>query len=279
MAGKFIMQILYFLLCSVVLHAYEIYWILYFMKQILRWLFVFSLILSALPAFAQQGNPLPNMVRIQGGTFMMGSPKSEVGRETNEKRHSVTVSSFMMSRYEVTVEEYEEFCKSTGKAMPDAPSFNANWQDKKHPMVYVSWDDATAYCAWMSKTTGNTYRLPTEAEWEYACRAGSPTPFTTGDNLTTDQANYNGEQPYNGNKKGVYHGKTLPVGSLSANAYGLYDMHGNVWEWTASLYKNSTNRVLRGGSWNNFASNCRVAYRNYCTPGYHNSDIGFRLSL
>jgi len=245
---------------------------------------------------------LPNMVRIQGGTFMMGSPESEVSREADEEQHSVTVSSFMMSRYEVTVGEFEKFIQGTAYKTDaekegmskilknEALNFEKGiyWKhdtegnlraktDYNHPVIHVSWDDATAYCAWMSKTIGNTYRLPTEAEWEYACRAGSNKPFNSGDNLTTDQANYDGNGPYNGNKKGVYHAKTLPVGSFSANAYGLYDMHGNVWEWTASLYKNSTYPVLRGGSWFNSAQDCRSADRRASSPANRTSITGFRV--
>ncbi|TAG04865.1 MAG: TIR domain-containing protein, partial [Cytophagia bacterium] len=177
-----------------------------------------------------------NMVLIKGGTFLMGSPESEVDRENDEKQHSVSVSSFYMSKYELTVEEYEKYCSATKTKMPDAPDFNPNWKNKRHPIVNVSWEDAIAYCAWLSKTTGKTYRLPTEAEWEYACRAGTTTPFFTGANLTTSQANYHGDYPYNGNAKGIFRGGTTEVGSFPPNAWGLYDMHGNVWEWCQDYY-------------------------------------------
>jgi formylglycine-generating enzyme required for sulfatase activity len=136
-------------------------------------------------------------------------------------------------------------------------------------------------------------RLPTEAEWEYAARAGTSTAFNTGNNLTTSQANYNGKNPYNKNAKGEYRKKTLPVGSFSANEYGLFDMHGNVWEWCSDLYgdyassaqidpKGATSgksRVRRGGGWNDRARRCRVAYRDNCAPTYHDYSIGIRLVI
>jgi len=139
--------------------------------------------------------------------------------------------------------------------------------------------------------SGKTYRLPTEAEWEYACRAGSTTPFHTGNNLTTDQANYDGNYPYNGNAEGVYRKKTLEAGSLTRNAWGLHDMHGNVWEWCSDWYGNypsgtqtnpqgprsGSDRVFRGGSWHYGARHCRSAYRNTGTPANQKFNLGFRL--
>ncbi|TAE72490.1 MAG: TIR domain-containing protein [Bacteroidetes bacterium] len=226
------------------------------------------------------------MVFIKGGTFLMGSPESEVSRNDNEDQHSVSVSSFYMAKYEVTVEEYEKYCTATNTKMPNAPDFNPNWKNKRHPIVNVSWEDATTYCAWLSKTTGKKYRLPTEAEWEYACRAGTTTPFSTGANLTTAQGNYNGNYPYNNNAKGVYRQGTTEVGSFSPNAWGLYDMHGNVWEWCQDYYNSDYNgikesgfRVLRGGSWNYLARHCRSAYRHYNTPTYRSYANGFRFVI
>jgi formylglycine-generating enzyme required for sulfatase activity len=178
-------------------------------------------------------------VKIQGGTFMMGSPANEPGRDSDETQHQVTVSSFYMNRYEVTQAEYRA-------VMWTNPS---RFKGDNLPVEEVSWYDAVAYCNQRSEAEGlnpayvingtdvrwnravNGYRLPTEAEWEYACRAGTTTPFNTGDNITTDQANYEGNNPYNNNAKGVYRERPVNVGSFAANPWGLYDMHGNVWEW------------------------------------------------
>jgi formylglycine-generating enzyme required for sulfatase activity len=212
-----------------------------------------------------------SMVRINGGTFTMGSPASEPGRFDNEgPQHSVTVSSFYMGKYEVTQREWRE-------VMGNNPS---NFKGDDLPVEQVSWYDVVEYCNKRSQREGlaaaytingtnvtwnksaNGYRLPTEAEWEYACRAGTTTPFSTGNNITTSQANYNGNYPYNGNAKGTYQLKTTPAGSFAPNAWGLYDMHGNVWEWCWDWYGDyaqaqtdpmgagsGSSRVNRGGSW------------------------------
>jgi sulfatase modifying factor 1 len=218
---------------------------------------------------------------IPAGTFTMGSPTSEVDRGSDETQHRVTLSAFKMSEYEVTFEQYDLFCEATGREKPS----DEGWGRGNRPVINVSWHDATAFAEWMG------CRLPTEAEWEYACRAGTTTPFNTGENLTTAQANYDGNSPYFKNAKGEYREKTLPVGSFAPNAYGLYYMHGNVWEWCSDWWANyqtaaqtnptgpesGSNRVYRGGSWRNFARNCRAAYRNSSRPGYLNDSIGFRL--
>ena len=167
-----------------------------------------------------------------------------------------------------------------------------------HPVEHVSWEEAVEFCHKLSekpeeKRLGRVYRLPTEAEWEYACRGGapSPMPFHFGDSLFSAQANFDGNYPYGGASKGQYLGRTTAVGSYQANAFGLFDMHGNVWEWCADWFggypsqalKDPTgpatgaHRVLRGGSWNCSGHYCRSACRGHSDPGRRNFGIGFRV--
>jgi sulfatase modifying factor 1 len=220
-------------------------------------------------------------VQIPAGTFMMGSPESEEDRFRNETQHLVTLSAFKMSKNEITFAQYDLFCEKTGFEKPR----DEGWGRGDRPVINVTWDDATAFATWMG------CRLPTEAEWEYACRAGSTSAFNTGNNLTTDQANYDGNYPYNNNAKGKYLEKTMPVGSYPANAWGLNDMHGNVWEWCSDwcsdysipAAKNPTgpltgsNRVIRGGSWDSGARACRSAPRSFNGPSDSYEYMGFRL--
>jgi len=221
-------------------------------------------------------------VDIPAGTFTMGSPSTEVDRGTDEKQHQVTLSSFRMSKNEITFAQYDAFCYATGRSKPT----DKGWGRGNRPVIYVSWEDAKAFADWMG------CRLPTEAEWEYACRAGTTTPFNTGSNLTTNQANYDGNYPYNGYSKGVYLQKTQPVGSYPSNAWGLNDMHGNVWEWCSDWYESNygtnsqTNpagpssgsfRVYRGGGWGNGARFSRSSYRSHLNPTYSYDSLGFRL--
>jgi len=273
-------------------------------------------------AVAHSGVPA-NFVYIRGGTFTMGSPENEVSRSGDEgQQHQVRLSDFYMGKYEVTVGEFRQFVedygystdaeKGDGSYVWDGNSWvkkaGINWRhgvsgqlrsssEENHPVVHVSWNDAVEYCKWLSFKTGKSFRLPTEAEWEYACRAGTRTPFNTGYNLTTSQANYHGDYPYNNNQKGIYRGSTLPVNSLAPNSWGLYNMHGNVWEWCSDWFKTSyyaeckargtvsnpdnqepgSYRVLRGGSWGSNAEDCRSACRYGGTPGARNSRVGFRL--
>jgi formylglycine-generating enzyme required for sulfatase activity len=219
------------------------------------------------------------MVAIKGGTFTMGSPTSEPERTGNETQQSGTLSSFYMGVTEVTQALWQA-------VMGNNPSC---FQADNLPVENVSWNDCQKFISKLNQLTGKSYRLPTEAEWEYACRAGTSTPFSTGENLTTSQANYDGNYPYNGNAKGQYLKKTRPVGSFTPNAWGLYDMHGNVSEWCSDWsgdYSTSaqTNpqgatsgsyRVIRGGNWRDGAPSCRVAVRHNATAAlqYTSSSI------
>jgi formylglycine-generating enzyme required for sulfatase activity len=187
----------------------------------------------------------------------------------------------------------EEWLKLTGLA-PRRPD-DRNWGRGNRPLIYVSWDDAKAYATWLSGKTGQAYGLLSEAEWEYCCRAGSATPFWWGSSITPSQANYDGNYFYaGGGEQGEYRGKTVPVDTFSPNPFGLYQMHGNVWEWVEDVYHGSYDgapsdgtawttggsghRVLRGGSWGDNPGNLRAASRSRCSPGYRISLVGFRLS-
>ncbi|MDG4595440.1 MAG: SUMF1/EgtB/PvdO family nonheme iron enzyme [Candidatus Contendobacter sp.] len=235
----------------------------------------------------------PALVVIPAGEFQMGSPADEPGHRGNEDQHSVRVARFAMGQYEVTFEEYDRFCATTGREKPG----DAGWGRGQRPVINVDWRGVVAYAEWLSQQTGKQYRLPTEAEWEYAARAGTTTPFWTGRCVTTDQANYNGNYGYYGSpdcgaKTGVYRQKTQPVGSFKPNPWGLYDTMGNVWEWTCSGYDQkyggaeqecsiedtSGPRVLRGGSWADGPLVLRSAARDWTNPRGWNNDAGFRLA-
>ena len=250
------------------------------------------------------------LLYIQGGTFMMGSPTTEPERGSDETQHQVTLSGFYISEYAITNELYCRFLNATGvpssgegnvSGFGNQPLISAHqwgvqyvsneWRPAtgyaNYPVVMVSWFGAKAFCDWAGG------RLPTEAEWEYACRAGTTTPFNTGNNLTTAQANYNGNQPYNGNPAGTYLGRTQPVGSYAPNARGLYDMHGNVYEWCNDWHNSygtaavtnptgpSTGwaRIIRGGSWRADAFMCRSAVHSYNIPNRPSDDLGFRMAM
>jgi formylglycine-generating enzyme required for sulfatase activity len=240
-------------------------------------------------------NPDPQqLVWIKPGTFTMGSPSTEKERYSCEgPQTQVTLSQgFWMSKYETTQEEYLAVMGS------NPADFTGNM---KRPEEQVSWDDATNYCAKLTdreRTSGRlpsgyAYRLPTEAEWEYACRAGTTTATAYGDSLSSTQANFNGSSPYNGNAEGPYLGKTIMVGSYAPNAWGLYDMHGNVWEWCldwAGTYPGGSEtdprgtttgsiRVLRGGCWYDYGWYCRSAFRFGRKPDIRNGYVGFRPVL
>jgi formylglycine-generating enzyme required for sulfatase activity len=221
-----------------------------------------------------------DIVVIPGGTFKMGSREDE----HEQPIHRVTVTPFWMGKFPVTQEQYEA-------VMGTNPS---NFKGAKRPVEQVSLHDAVAFCQRLSEKSGNQYRLPSEAEWEYACRAGTTTPFFFGATLTSDLANYKSTEIYAYEPKGKYLGQTTDVGTFSPNWFGLYDMHGNVSEWCADhwhrsyqgaptdasawLSGNDNNYgLLRGGSWVNSPRLCRSAYRRYFTLDDRNLLIGFRI--
>ena len=222
-------------------------------------------------------------VQIPGGTFTMGSPVSEVGRENDEVEHEVTISPFSVSKFEVTYDQYMFFCKSTGYKKPSSDGL----QKGDHPIGNVEWNDAVAFADWLG------VRLLTEAEWEYVCRAGSSTPFSFGDKITSDQVNFDGNYPYNQSPKSGSKGKTMPVGSYKPNNWGVYDMHGNVSEWVSDWYgkynlEDKINpqgpkearyeRTGKGGSFFESASEVRCAER-YGRPAItFGENIGFRVA-
>ncbi|MFH1885419.1 MAG: formylglycine-generating enzyme family protein [Pseudomonadota bacterium] len=220
------------------------------------------------------------------GTFTMGSPSSEPGRYDDEPQHQVTLPrGFYMQTTEVTQGQWE-------KVMGNNPSY---FQDcgADCPLANVSWDDAQGFIRKLNQMEGETYSLPTEAQWEYAARAGTNTAFYTGRCLSTDQANYDGNYPLLGCPKGQDRKTTVPVASFFPNAWGLYDMHGNVYEWCLDWYGNypsgivtdptgpssGSSHVIRGGGWLHYATNCRSACRSLQSPGHRNDLLGFRLSL
>lgn len=213
------------------------------------------------------------MVLIPAGTFLMGSPKDEPERSNRETQQEVSVESFMMCSTTITFNEWDAIMGE--QYLPD----DEGWGRGERPVINVSWDDAQAFIERLNVLTGEQYRLPTEAEWEYAARAGTNTRFNTGDCITTDQANFNGNYPAQGCPEGEYRGETLPVGSFKPNAFGLYDMHGNVWELMEDCWDgNGRWPVLRGGSWNFDGGDLRSATRSNSGHGDRNYDIGFRLA-
>lgn len=194
------------------------------------------------------------LVLIPSGLFMMGSPADEKDRDDDETQRQVVVSKmFYLGKYPVTQKEWQA-------VMGGNPS---HFQGENLPVEKIGWDDARAFCGLLKLRTGLGFRLPTEAQWEYACRAGATTPFHFGAFLNGMQANCNGNFPYGDTGSGPYLGKTTEVGSYSPNAWGLFDMHGNVWEWCEDTFGEISReqRVLRGGAWSNVARCCRSASR------------------
>lgn len=209
---------------------------------------------------------------LPAGEFLMGSPDMEKERAGESAPRTVKIAkSFYIGVTEVTQAQFREV---TGKN----PAFFQ--ESVSNPVELVPWEDAVDFCNKLSelpkeKEAKRRYRLPTEEEWEYACRAGTTTPFHSGDSLSSHQANFNGNNPYGDAQRGPYIGRTTTVGNYKANAFGLHDMHGNVWEWCSG--NGAEGRVLRGGSWFGSAARCRSAVRNIPAPSARDNDIGFRV--
>ncbi len=243
---------------------------------------------------AEKPGKLKNSIGIEfasipAGKFLMGSPATEKERRSNETQHEVTLTQgFRMGVHEVTQAQYEQVMRKN-------PSY---FKGATLPVESVSYKDALEFCQKLSdlpaeKAAGRKYRLPTEAEWEYACRAGTSTPFHFGNELNGTQANCDGTIPYGTSQKGPYLEKTSPVGSYPPNAWGLYDMHGNVWEWCADRYGDypegpvtdpsgpeaGSYCVNRGGCWDLGAALCRSAFRIWFDPSDRLNWSGFRLAL
>nr|WP_293151017.1 formylglycine-generating enzyme family protein [Okeania sp. SIO2C9] len=253
------------------------------------------------------------MVLIPDGSFTMGAPESEEGSNDDERpQHNVTISAFLMGRYPVTQEQWRAIASRTDLKVnldlnPDPSYFKEAYQNIdrwRRPVENVNWYEAVEFCERLSKLTEKNYRLPSEAEWEYACRAGTTTPFHFGETITTDLANYRGTEDeemqrsgsYGEGPKGEYREQTTPVGYFDVvNSFGLSDMHGNVWEWCADEwhdnYENAptdgkpwlngddTCSPLRGGSWDNVPLYCRSAFRDdyFIRRDTHYDTFGFRI--
>ena len=299
------------------------------LRQTNKWITLTNIVLSTIPSYFVDTSsvgtvtryyqavllttinlvPLPNFVEIPAGTFVMGSPATEKERGYQETQHTVTIShDFYMSKYEVTQKEYlavmwnnpSYFTTKDESGKTISPDLN-------RPVESVSWNDATNYCAKLTASEkaagrlpdGWVYRLPTESEWEYACRGGTTTVFHYGNDLRSGMANFHGDWEYVGgtgtviNSKGIYLLRTTAVGSYAPNGFGLYDMHGNVREWCLDLSDfypvgsvtdpkgppSGSSRALRGGSFRFEASSCRSAMRGGIVPDSRLGFIGFRPVL
>ena len=242
-----------------------------------------------------------DFIQISAGTFTMGSPEDERWRETDEVQHEVTLRSYLIGKHEITQAEYRTLMGSN-------PS---HFEGDNRPVETVSWYDAVRYCNALSEHEGltvayaidgenvrwnreaNGYRLPTEAEWEYACRAGTTSPFSTGRNITVEQSNWYSSYPYiEGEGGGAYRRQTVDVDEFEPNAWGLSNMHGNVSEWCWDYYgaygtqsqdnpagvETGRNRVARGGGWYDYAKHVRSAYRSVAPPDYTDYKRGFRIA-
>ena len=232
------------------------------------------------------GGVTMDVVRIKAGTFTMGSPTGEKDRNDDETEHEVTLTKdFYLAKFMVTQAQYESVTGTN-------PSY---FKGKQLPVGEVSWHEAAAFCTALGAKLNVTVELPSEAQWEYACRAGTTTAFHFGSKLRGDQANCDGHYPYGTHEQGEDKKSTVSVGSYKPNAFGLYDMHGNLWEWCRDYFgpydkvasttdpiqstqQSKDQRVLRGGSWANDAAICRAAYRYHLAPDSR-TRIGFRVCV
>lgn len=235
------------------------------------------------------------MVAITSGTFWMGASSSEVDAQGHEfPRHRVKLPPFFLSKYPITQAQWAAIAAlpKVKRGLNSAPSY---FQGKDRPVESVSWLDAVEFCDRLTHHTGHRYQLPTEAQWEYACRAGTRTPFHTGDTITSQLADYIGTSTYRAEAAGEYRQATVSVGCLSPNAFGLYDMHGNVWEWCADTWhqnyrgaprngqvwvnaRRAQMRTIRGGGWLDTPAKIRSASRSGYYETSLNRTIGFRVS-
>lgn len=243
------------------------------------------------------------MIFIPSGKLEMGSPDSELQRiEYESPLHPVSIEAFFISKFPITQRQWKAIVSKSHllevRGLNIAQNLDLepfNFKGEDLPVEQVSWSEAKLFCRLLSVHTGREYRLPTEAEWEYACRAGTKTPFYFGETITSNLANYDGGKTYREESKGEYRKYTTPVGTFPPNAFGIYDMHGNVWEWceddwhrnytnapndgTAWIFNHQENlfKVIRGGSWRSKPNFCRSAFRNGAEPGDKESYIGFRV--
>lgn len=238
----------------------------------------------------------PEMVVVPAGRFTMGAPEGEPDSRDEERpqREVAIPRAFAVGRFEVTFAEWAA-CVEGGGCLANAAPDDEGWGRGRRPVINVSWEDARAYVAWLSRTTGAPYRLLSEAEWEYAARAGGTTPYATGAAITTKQANFNDGEGADVERGGErYRERSVEVGSFDANAFGLHDMHGNVWEWVEDVWSEShaggpgdgsprlqgddAQRVLRGGSWYRVGSYARSASRHNDVTSTRSNEVGFRVA-
>ena len=234
-----------------------------------------------------------DLVAIPGGQFMMGAPEGEkYSKKRQRPQHSVTIQPFLMGKFPVTQAIWRAV-SNLPRIDRDLNSEPSQFKGDNLPVERISWYDAVEFCQRLSKQTGSEYRLPSEAEWEYASRARTTTPYHFGETITSELANYDGTSTYADEPLGKYRRKTTPVGSFPPNAFGLYDLHGLVWEWcrddwhenyqdapddgSAWLSRGRETKVIRGGCWNTYPHNCRCASRSYDTRDVRSEIIGFRV--